>query len=59
MAWVEDEIKTVDFGDARLDERMKNILESFASKPSFSIPQACGGWTDTFAAYRFFAKERA
>lgn len=58
MTWVDEEAKRADFGDGRLNERMKKVLTSLANKPSFSIPQACGGRTETIAAYRFFANDK-
>lgn len=33
------------------------LAEQLAEKPSASIPAACGGWTETQAAYRFLAQE--
>lgn len=56
--WVEEEVQTSDFGDERLNERFKVIMDCFSQKPSLSIPAACGGWAETMAAYRFFANER-
>jgi hypothetical protein len=57
-AWIEEELKTVDLGDERLDRRFEIVLERFAAKPSVSIPAACQGWAETQAAYRFFDNER-
>jgi hypothetical protein len=54
MTWVENEIKTINLGDARIDARMEKILNELGDKPSYSIPQACGSWGETIAAYRFF-----
>lgn len=58
MCWIEDETRTSDFGDARLDARMKTILKALSDKPAYSIPQACGGWAETLAAYRFFDNDK-
>lgn len=58
MNWYEEEAKSADFGDVRLENRMKKLLELFGNKPSYSIPQACGGWAETLAAYRFFANDK-
>ena len=58
MTWVENEIKTVNFGDARIDSRVEKILNELGDKPSYSIPQACGGWGETIAAYRFFDNDK-
>ena len=59
MCWVNDEVKTAHFGDARLDDRMAKILRDLGDKPTYSIPQALGGWTETIAAYRFFDNKKA
>lgn len=53
MSWVENEIKTANFKDARLNARMEKILTELGDKPNYSIPQACGGWGETIATYRF------
>jgi len=37
---------------------MKKILSALSDKPTYSIPQACGGWAETLAAYRFFDNEK-
>lgn len=58
MGWLEDEVRTAHFGDARLDDRMENILHNLSDKPAFSIPQAMGGWAETMGAYRFFDNDK-
>ena len=52
--WIEEELKTADFGDARLKVRYKIIMDDLSRLPSESIPAACEGWKETIAAYRFF-----
>ena len=52
--WITEELKTVNLGDKRLDDRLGMILEAFADRPNGSIPAACGGRNDLEAAYRFF-----
>lgn len=54
MSWAETELKTIDLGDKRLDNRATVILNSLLDKPGLSIPAACNGWDETIAAYRFF-----
>jgi hypothetical protein len=56
--WVDEELQTLDLGDAQLEARQKLILDRFAAKPSASIPGACRGWAETHGAYRFFAHPR-
>ena len=57
MSWAAGEFADLDLGDKRLDRRAVKLAEAFAGKPMASIPQACGGWTETQAAYRFFGSE--
>ena len=56
--WIEEELGTSDCGDERLDIRYRRVLDDLSQRPSASIPVACGGWSETQAAYRFFANER-
>ena len=52
MDWAGKELQTINMGDKRLDQRAKQLLSRFASKPTISIPAACNGWPETKAAYR-------
>lgn len=52
------EFKKVELGDQRLNERCQQVVKSMAKQPSKSIPQACGDWGSTQAAYRFFSNEQ-
>lgn len=52
--WIENEGKSTDFGDLRLDKRFKQLLTDIYDRCRNSIPAACGGWKETLAAYRFF-----
>jgi len=54
MAWALDECEGVDLKDVRLDQRMRLVLEQLGSRPTASIPSACGGNAEMTAAYRFF-----
>ena len=56
--WIADELATLDLGDVRLDRRCHAILHGLFSKPTLSIPAACGGLAETTAAYRFFDNDR-
>lgn len=58
QTWIKDELESVKLGDKRLDERYAKVLDQLSSKPSQSIPAACGGWADINAAYRFFSNEK-
>jgi Transposase DNA-binding/Transposase Tn5 dimerisation domain len=56
--WITDETVTANFGDKRLNNRFKSILQTFGSKPNESIPASCKGWSETLAAYRFFDNDK-
>ena len=51
-SWVETETAGMDFGDERLEERLRKMLGDFGARPGASIPQASGDWAATKAAYR-------
>jgi len=53
--WVEQELKHIDLGEARLEKRLRKIVNDFSQNPSASIPEFCDGWSATKAAYSFFA----
>lgn len=57
MAWAEEEFSGIDLGDKRLNKRAVQLAEQLAANPTASIPQACGGWAETQAAYRFTAND--
>ena len=59
MNWAEEEVKTADLGDKRLNKRLGIVLDDLGQHPQISIPAACGGWTETLGAYRFFDNEKA
>jgi hypothetical protein len=48
------ELQGIDLGDQRLNKRSTRIIEALAANPEASINAACGGWSETIAAYRFF-----
>ena len=52
--WVIDEMAGVDLGDERLNRRLTAVLSQLGGQPTASIPGACGGSTETAAAYRLF-----
>lgn len=56
-SWVEQEMTTVDLGDARRDRRLKLVTTQLAAAPAVSIPAACGGRAETEGAYRLFENE--
>jgi hypothetical protein len=56
--WVQIEFGNAELGDLRLSKRLVLIAEAFANHPTASIPQACGDWQITKAAYRFFDNDK-
>lgn len=58
QAWAAEELRYVDLGDQRLNKRLIEIVEAFAAQPGASVPQSCGSWAATKAAYRFWDSER-
>jgi hypothetical protein len=57
MSWAATEFESIDLGDPRRNRRAIRLIERLSAKPTASIPQACGDWADTMAAYRFFGNE--
>ena len=55
--WAISEFSGVDLGDKRLNDRLIKITGQLASSTESPINQACGGWADTKAAYRFFQND--
>jgi hypothetical protein len=57
--WAVEEMAGVDLDDARLNERVCRMLSDLGSRPTASIPAACGGRSEMEAAYRFFDNDKA
>ncbi len=57
MGWASTEFETIDLGDERRNNRAIRLVERLSAQPTASVPQACGDWADTIAAYRFFNNE--
>lgn len=57
--WVQDEMKTVDLHDKRLNRRLGEVLSQLAEHPTASIPAAWGGYAEMTAAYRLFDNQKA
>jgi len=56
-SWAEMEFGNLDLGDERLNKRAVKMIDTFSKAPKSSIPQACQGWAETQATYRFYANE--
>ena len=52
--WAHHELAHAQLSDRRLVKRLITITTNFAQQPTAAIPQACGSWSRTKAAYRFF-----
>ncbi len=57
--WVVEETADVDLKDARLNARLRRVLEDLARRPTASLPAASGGHAEVTAAYRFFDNDKA
>ena len=56
--WVVEELATADFGDQRLDERCRLLVDRMSQQPSLKFPAACRGRAEVEAAYRFLDNDR-
>jgi hypothetical protein len=56
--WAFYEFANADFTDGRLTRRLQGLARDFAQQPLASIPQACGNWASSKAAYRFCSNEK-
>ncbi len=56
--WATKEFGTANFNDARLTNRLIKLAGHFGNIPESPINQACGTWSETKAAYRFFKNEK-
>jgi Transposase DNA-binding len=56
--WIEQELAGCEFEDERLTKRFEKLFRQLSSGIGQSIPWACQDWSNTKAAYRFFANER-
>lgn len=58
MPWVVEEVQDADLKDKRLNDRLAEVLSQLGGRPTASIPEACGGYAETAAAYRFFDNQK-
>jgi hypothetical protein len=52
--WAAQELQYAQLGDARRHKRLVRLVEDLAAQPNESVPQACGDWAATKAAYEFW-----
>lgn len=57
--WVTQEFAGVNLSDKRLDKRAIQVATALAQSTLAPINEACGGWAETQAAYRFFDNPKA
>ncbi len=55
--WATTEFEGVELGDKRLEERLATIAGQFMASTESPINKACGTWSETKAAYRFFQND--
>src|ERR1035437_8222388 len=58
QSWVEQELAASKLPDARLEKRLRHLIEQLAKGVGRSIPWACQDWLAVKAAYRFFSNDR-
>lgn len=56
--WAQQEVGQADLGDRRLTKRLVRLVSDLSQQPQASVPQACGDWAATKAAYRFWDHEQ-
>lgn len=56
--WAFNEFSSANFNDLRLTLRLQFIANHFVQQPLASIPQACGNWSNSKAAYRFCSNDK-
>jgi hypothetical protein len=56
--WFNEELSGCDFGDQRLNRRLRTLVEQIEGAMGDSIPLACQDWANTKAAYRFLSNDR-
>jgi len=58
MNWAQEELRTIDLKDKRLNNRVKSVLESFSKEPLESIPSTVKNHKDAMATYRLFQNDK-
>ncbi len=56
--WAQQEVGHAHLGDHRLTKRLVRLVTDLSQQPQASVPQACGDWAATKAAYRFWDHEQ-
>lgn len=58
LADLSEELKSGQFGDARLSDRVRKLAEALGQKPNISIPAALKSKADIEGCYRFFNNKK-
>lgn len=58
MDWIKNELKTTDFNDIRLNERLSKMVQAATREQESSIPKNFIGMAETRGAYRFLANPK-
>lgn len=58
QSWCDTEFCGAACGDLRLSKRLIQLAKKLGDKPTATIPQSCGSWDATKAAYRFFDNDK-
>lgn len=56
--WVSAEFETIPIDDERIVKRLTKTTKLLSEHPDSSIPEACGGWAETKAAYRLLNNKK-
>jgi hypothetical protein len=56
--WIVQELAASTLPDARLEKRLRHLVEQLAKGVGRSIPWGCQDWAAVKAAYRFFSNDR-
>lgn len=56
--WLATELRGLDLGDKRLNERQGILLNKLAANPNASLPGSTCSWAELLAAYRFCDNQR-
>ncbi len=54
-SWIDGEIESSGFGDSRLGDQLRKLMECLDSATGQPLPLACEGWANTKAEYRFLS----
>jgi hypothetical protein len=55
--WVRQEMATLKLPDKRLKERTIKLMTDFSQNPTASIPEFCGDWAASQAAYQYYGHQ--